>query len=391
MRRLSLRRVSPGSRPRSARILCAVCQVRQIDLADAAHRLAVARHHADRAEIVQDVFGRDRLAANAALGERHVLGDVLVEVVADHQHVEMLVERVHRVRPRRVGRARQHVRLAADPDDVRRVAAAGAFGVVRVNRAALERRDRIVDVARLVQRVGVDRDLDVVPSATAGSSRSPPASCPSPRAASGRSRRRRICSSRPSGSEVLPLPRNPKFIGSASVACSISSTCRAPGVQVVALVPVAGPGAAADERRHAARERLVHLLRADEVDVRVDPAGREDQALAGDRFRRDADDHSVRHAGHHVGIAGLADAGDAPVLDADVGLADAGPVDDERVGDDAVERVDRRGRRRPGPCRRAALCRRRTCTRRRRRVASCSTSATRPVSPSRTRSPVVGP
>ena len=73
-----------------------------------------------------------------------------------------------------------------------------------------------------------------------------------------------------------------------------------------------------------------------------------------------------RHAGHHVGIAGLADAGDAAALDADVGLADAGPVDDERVGDHAVERVARRRRRPPGPCRRAAPCRRRTCTRRRR-------------------------
>ena len=51
----------------------------------------------------------------------------------------------------------------------------------------------------------------------------------------------RICSSSPSGFDVLPLPRKPKFIGRTSVACSISSTWRAPGVQVVALVPVAGP------------------------------------------------------------------------------------------------------------------------------------------------------
>ena len=36
------------------------------------------------------------------------------------------------------------------------------------------------------------------------------------------------------------------------------------------------------------------LLRADEVDVRVDAAGGEDQALAGDRLGRDADDHARR-------------------------------------------------------------------------------------------------
>ena len=50
-----------------------------------------------------------------------------------------------------------------------------------------------------------------------------------------------ICSSRPSGSELLPLPVKPKLSGSVSVACSIRSMFQAPGVQVVALVPVAGP------------------------------------------------------------------------------------------------------------------------------------------------------
>ena len=74
-----------------------------IDLADAAHRLRVRRHHRERAEVVQDVLGGDGLAADARLGEGHVLGDRRVEVVADHQHVEVLVDGVDRVRPRRVG------------------------------------------------------------------------------------------------------------------------------------------------------------------------------------------------------------------------------------------------------------------------------------------------
>ena len=51
----------------------------------------------------------------------------------------------------------------------------------------------------------------------------------------------RICSCRPSGIELLPLPRKPKFIGIASVACSMRSRYHAPGVHVVAFVPVAGP------------------------------------------------------------------------------------------------------------------------------------------------------
>src|SRR5690606_41545512 len=38
-------------------------------LAHPAHRLAVRRHHRKRAEVVQDVFGRNRLAPDAAVGK----------------------------------------------------------------------------------------------------------------------------------------------------------------------------------------------------------------------------------------------------------------------------------------------------------------------------------
>ena len=50
-----------------------------------------------------------------------------------------------------------------------------------------------------------------------------------------------ICSISPAGRDALPLPANAKFIGQASDAWSIRPRCRGPGVQVVALVPVAGP------------------------------------------------------------------------------------------------------------------------------------------------------
>ena len=98
---------------------------------------------------MQDVLGGDGLAADAAFGEGDVLGDLRIEMMAHHQHVEMLVERVDRVGPRRVGRGRQHVGLAADADDVGRMAAARAFGVEGVDGAALEGGDRVLDEAAI--------------------------------------------------------------------------------------------------------------------------------------------------------------------------------------------------------------------------------------------------
>ena len=98
-------------------------------------------------------------SSDLRLGKGDVLGDGRVQVMADHQHVQVLVERIHRVRARRVGRRRQHVGLAADLDDVGRVAAARALRVEGVDAATGDRADGGLDVARLVEAVGVQGDL----------------------------------------------------------------------------------------------------------------------------------------------------------------------------------------------------------------------------------------
>ena len=192
--------------------------------------------------------------------------------------------RVDGVGPRRIGRRRQHVRLAARLDDVGRVAAARAFGVVGVDRAALERRDRVFDEARFVQRVGVDRHLhvDLVGHRQAVVDR----------------RRRRapvlvqlqadragldllVAAAR--GRLALPLPRKPRFIGKRFGGLQHALRCAtAPACRSSRTVPVAGPVPPPIIVVTPRHQRLVDLLRADEVDVRVDAAGGDDHAFAGD-------------------------------------------------------------------------------------------------------------
>ena len=82
--------------------------------------------------------------------------------------------------------------------------------------------------------------------------------------------------------------------------------CHGPGVQVVAMVPVAGPVPPPSIVVMPDIERLLDLLRADEMDVGVDAAGGDDLAFAGDDLGARADDDvDVRL---DVRIAGLADA-----------------------------------------------------------------------------------
>ena len=85
---------------------------------------------------------------------------------------------------------------------------------------------------------------------------------------------------------------------------------------------------------------MVHLLRRDHVDVRVDAAGGGDEVLAGDYLGTRSDDHFGMDAVHDAGIAGLANRDDEAVAHPDVGLDDAQDwVHDDGVGDDQVQRT----------------------------------------------------
>ena len=102
---------------------------------------------------------RDGGGPDPGLGEGEVLGHGRVEVVADHQHVEVFLDGVDGVRPGRVGGAGQDVRLGDHGDDVGRVPAARTLGVVRVDAAPGDRGEGVADESGLVQGVRVDGEL----------------------------------------------------------------------------------------------------------------------------------------------------------------------------------------------------------------------------------------
>src|SRR6266508_4613645 len=125
------------------------------------------------------------------------------------------------------------------------------------------------------------------------------------------------CSRSGSGLEALPFPRKPRLMGKPSAASSIRCMFQAPAVHVVALVPVAGPV-------------------PPPMSV-VDPAGRDDAALAGYDLGGGAHDQSLGHSRLDVGVPRLAHTHDAAPADAEIRLDDAPVVQDEGLGDDEVE------------------------------------------------------
>ena len=91
---------------------------------------------------------------------------------------------------------------------------------------------------------------------------------------------------------------------------------------------------APDHGRDTRHQGIVDLLRANEMNMTIDPAGGNDRAFTGDDFRRSADDDG--DVGLDVRIARFADAADPAILDTDVRLDDTEVIDNQRVGDHGI-------------------------------------------------------
>lgn len=245
---------------------------------------------------------------------------VFVEVVADHQHVQMFFQSVDGERPRRVGRGWQHMFLAADLDDIGGMSAASTFGVKGVDCSAFHGGDGVFDKAAFVQRIGVDHHLHVHgighgQAAINGAGRSAPVFVQLQ--STGARVHLFFQSCRKRG---ITLARNGKVhcegICGLKHAFDMPWTGRTGGCQRA----MRGSRSAAQHGGQPRMKSVIDLLRADEMDVAVKPASRQDAPLARNRLGSGADDDV--DAGLSVGVARLADLVDAPVFQAHIRFVD---------------------------------------------------------------------
>ena len=85
-------------------------------------------------------------------------------------------------------------------------------------------------------------------------------------------------------------------------------------------------GAAADHRRHAGNQRLLGLLWADPVNMRIYAARSDDLAFPGDDFSSHA--YRDRDVGLNIGITRFADGEDPAGFDTDIRFHDPPVIDD---------------------------------------------------------------
>src|SRR5579863_2976263 len=97
-----------------------------------------------------------------------------------------------------------------------------------------------------------------------------------------------------------------------------------------------GSSAPTHHRGQAGKQRFRDLLRADEMDMYIDAACRDDLSFASDRFRPRSDDNIYIRL--NIRISRLADCHNMAIFNADISFYDSPVVENQRVGNDGINR-----------------------------------------------------
>ena len=260
------------------------------------------------------VLGGLRLGAHTAVGKGHVRGDLGVEVVTHHNHVEQLGLRVNAERQRGVCRRGQHKWHRGHLQQVGSMSATCALGVVGVDGAAIDSGDSILYITTLVEGVGVDGHLYimVVGHLQRGTY------C-------GRSRAPILVNLQAAGSRLDLL--NKRFLARAVTLAQETYIYRQTlgrlqhGLDVPAtrgdgsaVTAVAWPYTATKQRCYTVAQGCIGLLWRDEVNVAIDSSRCEDKVLTRDSIGGCTCDHVGRYALHDIGVTRTANASYATIF-----------------------------------------------------------------------------
>ena len=249
----------------------------------------------------------------------------------------MLIERVDGIGIGRIGRRRQAIDLAGHADDVGRVAASGTFGVVHMDGPALDRGQGIFEEPALVERVGVQLDLEIefIGDRQAGIDH--------------RRHRSPVFMDLQSDAPARYLVVD--GLGLRRIAAAEKSEVDRPMFgRLQHLADVEG-AAAIDAHRNGAERAADHggqtrgdgvlaKLRGIEMHMDIDSPRRDDEAFGIAHRRCRAADEVRVHTVHGRRIAGLSDVDHPPVLDADVAFDNAqNRIDHQGVAQEHVQRA----------------------------------------------------
>src|SRR5258708_5747683 len=283
-------------------------------LTDAPHGLRIAGHHTEDPQIMQDILSGDSLRTDTALGKSDIFTHMRIEMVADHQHIQVLRKSIRGKRHRRVCRRWQNIVERSNTDNIRRMPTTGSLGMIGMNGSSRNGCDGIFNKASLIDRICVNCHLHIIGISDLQaridcSRRSPPVlvqlESTGPRAQlfSQWLNSRGITLAQEAEIERPVLNRlehTREIPGPRCAGGRVSTGCR--------------PCTAANHSSDTVGNSLIDLLRRNKVDMRVNTTSRNKHMLARNHLSSRAHDQLRINPLHRIRVASLADLHDSTVF-----------------------------------------------------------------------------
>ena len=132
------------------------------DLTDTSHCLGIGAHHAEHTHIVKDILCCDRFRTDTGICKSDIFRDLFVQMVAYHQHVQMLIQSIYSEWHGRVCGRRKDVRGCCCFDDVRCMSAAGTFCMICMDSSSSDGIDGVFYASAFVQSICMDGNLYII-------------------------------------------------------------------------------------------------------------------------------------------------------------------------------------------------------------------------------------
>ncbi|MCY1244665.1 hypothetical protein D3C80_1008680 [compost metagenome] len=107
------------------------------------------------------VLGRNSFSSDAGLCESHIFRNFRTQVMADHQHIQMLIHGIDRIGTGRVCRRGKYIFFTRCCDNIRCVPSTSTLCMEAVNSPALHRCEGVFYKTAFVKCIAMESNLNV--------------------------------------------------------------------------------------------------------------------------------------------------------------------------------------------------------------------------------------
>ena len=111
---------------------------------------------------MQNIFCRNCFRAYPGISKGYIFRNRFIQVMTNHQHIQMFINCIYCKRPCWISRRRQYIWIHGSFDNIRCMTATGAFCMIGMNHSSIDSFDGIFQKPCFIQCIGMNGYLHIM-------------------------------------------------------------------------------------------------------------------------------------------------------------------------------------------------------------------------------------